>query len=260
MIYRTSTWMKEMGRFCNMSTSPLQRSMLNTQVYDLLKERIIDGVLTPGQRLNIDGLARELGVSNIPVREALARLAVERLILVEPFKGYTVTPLFTAERLAQLFETRLLIETHAASIGAAHVSQADIYQMRGILEQMEELQEIQIGPSYHEFKLFNRGDHDFHTLIVSSGGNSMLSELYEHLSPHLHLSRLYGVRGEVDAAEAVREHRAIFTAFTQHDVEATVAAVKEHLSGSHQRLEVALKQTWSQMAMSRKGTAHGREK
>jgi len=239
-----------------MPTSPIQRSMINTQVYDLLKERIIDGVLTPGQRLNIDSLARELGVSNIPMREALARLAVERLILVEPFKGYTVTPLFTAERLAQLFETRLLIETHAARIGVAHISHTDRDRMHRILEQMEQLQDIQIGPSYHEFKLFNRGDHDFHTLLVSSGGNSMLVELYEHLSPHLHLSRLYGVRGEVDAAEAVREHRAIFAAFTQYDVEATDIALREHLTGSHQRLEAALKHTWSQMAASGKGTAH----
>ncbi|MBV9228111.1 MAG: GntR family transcriptional regulator [Chloroflexi bacterium] len=218
----------------------VRRSALTEQVYDVLKERIIDGVLQPGVRLNIDGFARELQVSNIPVREALARLYAEKLVVGEPFKGYVVRPMLTLDRLYQLFDTRILVESHAARVGAARVEDAMMHQMRDTQMRIEQLQ---VGPNYLEFKAFTVCDHDFHTLIVASSGNEVLTDLYESLSVHIQLSRLYAIRGSVDYEEALQEHRAILHAFTTHDPEAAVQAVTTHLEGARRRLGAALEES-----------------
>lgn len=223
-----------------MAKALVQRNALTEQIYDLLKERIVDGVYSPGQRLNIDALAVELQVSNIPVREALVRLATEKLAVQEPYKGYTVMPLLTLERLHQLLDTRLLIEAHAGRLAADRMDDDTLQRMRDLIVRMDTLR---VGPSYHEFKAFTLCDHDFHSLIVSKGGNDVLGELYESLSPHIQLSRLYLLRGEVDSDDASREHHAILAALEGHDGAATAAAVADHIEGARRRLGASLEQS-----------------
>ena len=75
-----------------------EKTVLASTVYDALKERIMDQVYLPGERLNIDGLAADLNLSPTPVREALVRLAAERLVTFESFKGYRVSPLLTPSK------------------------------------------------------------------------------------------------------------------------------------------------------------------
>lgn len=71
------------------------KTVLADTVYESLKARIMEQVYAPCERLNIDALALKLGVSPTPVREALARLAAERLVTFEAFKGYRVSALLT---------------------------------------------------------------------------------------------------------------------------------------------------------------------
>src|SRR5919106_3594005 len=78
-------------------------------VHEAIKARIMDHAIAPGARVSIDGLARELGVSPTPVREALARLESAQLVVKEPLRGYPTTPLLTADQLADLYRFRLLI-------------------------------------------------------------------------------------------------------------------------------------------------------
>jgi DNA-binding GntR family transcriptional regulator len=216
--------------------TPLRRNALTEQIYDLLRERIVDAELAPGQRLNIDALAGELGVSNIPVREALARLAAENLAVQEPYKGYSVMPLLTLERLHQLLDARLLIEPHAGRIAASCLDEPALQTLHDLAVRMETLR---VGPSYQEFKAFTVCDHDFHSLIVAGGGNAVLAELYESLSPHIQLSRLYAIRGGVDSDEGAREHRAILQGLLARDPDAVASALTAHIEGARRRLGAA---------------------
>jgi DNA-binding GntR family transcriptional regulator len=221
-----------------MAGTPLQRNALTDQIYDLLRERIIDGELASGQRLNIDALAAELKVSNIPVREALARLAAEKLASQEPYKGYTVMPFLTLERLHQLLDTRLLLEPYAARIATTRLDEAALQTLHDLNVRMERLR---VGPTYPEFKAYTVCDHDFHSLIVGGGGNVVLAELYESLSPHIQLIRLYSIRGgfRVDAEDAVREHHHILAGLEARDPEAVAAALIAHIEGVRRRLAEA---------------------
>lgn len=220
-----------------MSEAGLRRSGLTEQIYDLLRERIIDGVLASDRRLNIDALARELHVSAIPVREALARLSAENLVVSEPHKGYTVAPMVTLERLHSLYDTRLLLEPPAAHLAVSRLDDAALRRLGDLVARMESLR---VGPTYYEFKAFTVCDHDFHSVIVAGSGNVVLAELYESLSPHIQLSRLYPGRGGVDSEEGSREHHAILNAFLAGDPAAAAAAVTAHIDGARRRLGASL--------------------
>lgn len=217
----------------------ITRSALAEQVSETLRAWIMDQVLAPKQRLNITWLARKLGVSETPVREALSRLRAERLVDFEPYIGYTVMPLLTLDRLRELLEVRKLLESHAAAIGASRVTNAQLDQMREAVGKMEHLQ---AGPTFRESKDFNAQDRLFHSLIVQAAGNTVLIETYQSLNLHIVLARLYHGRGLVEIRLAQREHRAILQAYERRDAEAARAAVVAHIEGAHGRLAALLQQ------------------
>src|SRR3954452_4463078 len=97
------------------STKPsrLRRSTLGDDIYDVLRARILEHSMQPGDRVNIDALARELEVSQTPIREALARLESDGLVRKRPLVGYTVSPLLTRAEFTRMFEMRLLLECAA---------------------------------------------------------------------------------------------------------------------------------------------------
>lgn len=215
------------------------RSALAEQVGETLRALIMDQVLAPKQRLNITLLARKLGVSETPVREALSRLRAERLVDFEPYVGYTVMPLPTLDRLRELLEVRMLLESHAAVIGAPQITDAQIEQMRNAVEGMEHLQ---AGPTFRESKDFNTQDRSFHSLIVQAAGNKVLIEAYESLNLHIVLARLYHGRGLAEIRLAQRDHRAILQAYERRDSQTAKETVIAHIDGAHQRLAALLQQ------------------
>src|SRR5690349_25023786 len=93
---------------------PLKRSTLGEDVYAALHTLIMEHTLAPGDRLNIDALARQLAVSPTPVRESLARLESDGLVRKRPLAGYAVSPRLTRDEFTEMFDMRLLLEPAAA--------------------------------------------------------------------------------------------------------------------------------------------------
>lgn len=210
----------------------IARNGLVEQVGDAIRELIIDQALAPGERLNITVLARQLGVSDTPVREALGRLQSERLLTFEPYVGYTVLSLPTPERLNELVDLRHLLERYAARVGAPRVSPVELDRMREALAGMEE---VQAGPTFSESKEHVAHDHAFHTVIMQASGNSVLLEMYQSLNLHMHLARLYHGRGVAELERTRHEHRVILDAFASHDAVAAEAAVLAHIEAARTR-------------------------
>jgi len=100
---------------------PAPRQILTDSVYDAVKALIMDDVVPPGAKLNMDALARDLAVSPTPIREALARLESERLVVKEPLRGYTTAPLLTRAAFEDLYDFRLHLEPWAAG-GRRYIS------------------------------------------------------------------------------------------------------------------------------------------
>lgn len=193
----------------------------------------MDGEFESGSRLNIDALATKLQVSPTPMREALARLAAEKLVTFEPFKGYSVNPLLTAHQFADMMHVRRLVEQDAANLAATRISLPDLLTMEKALKEIETLQPAR---GFQGYRRFNQLDQKFHELLVGSSGNSFLLETYCSMNVHVQLARFYHELGEIDRQDTLTEHYAIYQALYAHDPEAAVQAVQFHLNGAEVRI------------------------
>lgn len=206
-------------------------SSLGKIAYEAIIEGILTGVLPAGTQISIDGTARQLKVSNTPVREALSRLAAERLVLFSANRGYTVTPRITAEEYHQLFQARRTLEL--ASIRSAVIEPGGITKVATILQR---LSTTGAGQEYKHCRAFNQADREFHLAFVSMSQNRFLRQAWEQLHFHLHVGRLYAGAGVIDRQEARVEHEAIFEALKRADRKELLKRIGEHIRNAECRL------------------------
>jgi DNA-binding GntR family transcriptional regulator len=212
------------------------RTSLVDLAYEAIAEAIIDRRFDPGEKLNIDGLAEELDMSNTPVREALARLATERLVIQDSHhRSYMVAPVLNQVEYNQLFNVRYLLEVYALEV--AQIDPAAIEELEGIVAQMPFMD---TGPIYHDYKDFIHADKHFHQILVRMSGNRFLIEAWDNLHFHLHVGRLYAGTGVFDFREGLKEHRAIVDALAAGSKEEPIRLLKEHIKHAQSRLGVLI--------------------
>jgi DNA-binding GntR family transcriptional regulator len=105
--------------------------MLHASIYETLRRRMITGKIVPGVGLSTRGLAVEMGVSQMPVRDALSRLAAEGAVEIRSKRKVEV-PAMSAERFTDLLDCRLLLEPEAAVLALPHITPARLKQLREI--------------------------------------------------------------------------------------------------------------------------------
>jgi DNA-binding GntR family transcriptional regulator len=146
-----------------------QKPSKQESAYQIIRERIERGEYGPGQRLVMDKLAEELGISQVPIREAIRRLEAEALLTYQPNAGPTVAAL-SRDVWVQLLETVAVLEGYATALAAPELSASDLAQLTAINRRMavavrnEHLAQISVC---------NRG---FHALILERCPNSVMVE------------------------------------------------------------------------------------
>lgn len=208
-----------------------RRHALADEVYEAIKGLLMDHRIAPGARVSIDGLARELRVSQTPVREALARLESAELVVKEPLRGYRATPLLTQEQLDDLYRFRLLIEPWAAARAAERVTRDGVARLRAEVDSCDTPTE----DSYSAYKELTAHDSRFHVLITELAGSEQVRLAFERTHCHLHIFRLYFDRAI--GTKTLEEHHAIAEAIVCGDAVAAEQAMRTHLeAASQQRL------------------------
>jgi len=215
-----------------------QRQILADDVYETLKALVMDHAIKPGSRMNIDALARDLGVSQTPVREALARLESDGLAVKEPLRGYSATPLLSREDFEQLFEARFLLEPWAAARAAERAAPEE---RRRLLSEVETAPEVPPEGDYDAYRDLTAHDQRFHSLVHRLSGNLLVAEMFERTHCHLHIFRLY--YGSNIGRQAVAEHRRIAEAVASGDPRAADEAMRHHLTASRDRLRPVFAET-----------------
>ncbi len=211
---------------------PMRRSTLGEDVYEAVKMLVMEHSLAPGDRVNIDALARELDVSPTPVREALARLESDGLVRKRPLAGYTVSPLLTRQEFTDMFDMRLVLEGAAARWAAERSLpdvRAAITTESVAVPQIE--QPDQDGRRSHA--VFTSLDARFHDLIADAAGNPLLRDSIQRLHAHLHIHRLYFPYAQTGTTGD--EHRLIAEAIQAGDPDGAEAAMRSHLSAARRR-------------------------
>jgi DNA-binding GntR family transcriptional regulator len=206
---------------------PVRRTTLTDDVYAAVQALIMDHAIAPGDRVNIDALARRLDVSPTPVREALARLEADGLVHKRPLAGYTTTPLLTRAEFDELVEMRLVLESAAARrAAAAGLDRAELAGLRAGAD----LPDQPAGKGFAAIAAFTAQDASFHHGLAELSGNRMLHAAVVRLRAHLHLFRLtfpaahYGV--------SAREHHRIVDAVEAGDPDRAEAAMRAHVTAA----------------------------
>lgn len=213
-----------------MPSSP-RTAMLSFDVYEHMKSLIMNHSIAPGARLNIDGAAREFGVSQTPVREALARLESDGLVTKLPLKGYRATNLLSRKELQDLYEFRLLLEPFAARRAALGISPEAVRLIR------EELSSCPTAPrsgDYEAYKELTAHDSRFHQLLLELAGNRAISTAIDRTHCHLHVFRL-----SYDAptgTRAIEEHQRIADSVIGGRPDDAETAMRIHLEDSRDRI------------------------
>ncbi|MEY5145903.1 MAG: hypothetical protein RL224_217 [Actinomycetota bacterium] len=166
------------------------RTVLSDETYDRIRDMLLRHEISPGQRINIDALARELNVSQTPVREALARLESDDLVVKEPLRGYKATALLTVDQMKDLFEFRGIIEPWAAKMAASQITEDGRSRLKDELAKGKLAENLEIDEAY---AAMSQHDARFHTLIAELSGSEMVKDAYVRTHCHLHLFRLYAV-------------------------------------------------------------------
>lgn len=208
------------------------RSPMGTEIYEALLSRILVSDLGPGDRLTIDALARDFGVSQTPVREALHRLDAEGIVVRNHLAGYRVGPTLTRAQFEDLVEVRLLLEPAAARRGAERMSPEGVRDLVALADEMS-LLDRERDESPDRYARYSVADGRFHDTVAAGSGNDYLHSSLVRLHPHVHLFRLS--RSALVTAEAVAEHQEIIDAIASRDPDAAAYAMRVHIEASARR-------------------------
>lgn len=206
---------------------------LSDRVFEVVREQILKGRLRNGEPIRQDALANELGISKIPLREALARLEQEGLLINHPNRGYYVQPM-SRDQVDEIFELRLSIEPQAA----AHASQVANDDDRLHAQQAFTTLDTAAHSNLADVAVRNR---EFHIALVEPGHKEITTQLVERLAV---LAERYVIAHLAPAGRDARahlEHRGLFNAWLERDKRKVEKLLKEHIQGTLKDLRAQLK-------------------
>lgn len=206
------------------SQSPAEGpALLMDDVYAILRTELLQRTLAPGARINLEAVARRLNCSNTPVRRALERLESEGFVNKEPFRGFIASPLLDARVIAEIYDTRLLLEP----VFAARAAQRGIERTSGALASLcdpDAIDVLLVGPQEHELQ---SRDVAFHLTVAEQAGNTIAAETLRGVLSRGVPYSLY--TSHEPARLAWDEHRAIAAAVEARDPARAAEAMRNHL-------------------------------
>jgi DNA-binding GntR family transcriptional regulator len=206
-----------------------------------LKEKILTGELEAGQRVSVDSLASEIGVSRTPIRDALNRLSLEGLVVVTPRRG-TVVGGLSVEDINEVYQARYLIEPAICESIAATASGEFVRDLENIQAEWETVNASLIYKDIKETTRYVELNNAFHLRIVEETGNSRLVQIHTQLYMQPRMGSLVLRDNYQGPLSRMAEHRVVIEAFRQNDPEGAMNAMKEHLSQSRINLTTFLRE------------------
>lgn len=201
-------------------TLTLQRNNLKEDVAAYIRERIFAGDLRPGMKLDQDGIAETLGISKLPVREALIVLEAEGLVDSLPRRGAFVARL-TAEDIYDQYHIYSLLVAVATERAAARITDEELDELEELLERMDRWDAR--APAEEQDAL----GEEFHRIIFRAGGSRRLNSVLRSLSYGIPKRVYHQARGWTDVAR--KEHRDILDALRDRDGARAASAAVAHI-------------------------------
>lgn len=220
----------------------LTRSVLADQVKERLLEGILDGSYPPDSRIVETAVAKELGTSQAPVREALRGLEALGIVEITPFRGARVRRL-DSDELLEAYVVRSTIEVLGARLAMARVTDADVAALEAVFADMRRAAEAGDG------RALAIVDASLHEKIMELSGNRTLLRVWRSLEP---MSRTYItlVGPGSDPRWTAALHDPILEAVRARDTEAVVRAIEVHFDEVRDRLSGSLAEVAEQQSLA----------
>jgi len=196
----------------------LQRDNLSDALVNELRNRIVDGRLPAGERINEVHLSRALGVSRTPLREALNRLTQEGALLNRPRIGYSVRPL-TLDEFEQVYDIRPLLDHEALRLAGVPFPD-QLKRLRALNTRIEQARDADTAIAL---------DDEWHLALVAACPNKVLIELIEQMIRRTRRYEIALMRERRSVLRAGLDHRAILKALEQRDLARACKALKSNL-------------------------------
>lgn len=199
-------------------TVKVNRERLSNQVYVILKRMIADYRFSPGARINVEQIAKEVGASRTPVWEAVHRLIQEGLLENIPNRGVFMSFL-TPKQAIELYMVREVLEGLAARLAIQHVDEKIIKKMSKCLEEQYKVVQKEDLVSY------SRLDYDFHAIVYEASGNRTLQEMLETIKNKM---RPIAMHINPILSSLYHDHVEILEAFREKNPDKAEAAFRKH--------------------------------
>ncbi|KFZ37742.1 hypothetical protein HR45_07735 [Shewanella mangrovi] len=193
---------------------------LSEQAYEIIRERILSNDILPSKPLRQDSLSQELGVSKIPLREALTRLEQDGFLISHPNRGFLVRPL-TMSEAEDVFHLRILLESEAASSACVIATDAD---KKAVAQAFAEFRTLTDKTSHRRVAI-NREFHLAMTRPINRGVSQRIITKLHFLSERYVRMHLEPPHRE---ESAFNEHQRIFDAWMAADATAVKTLLEEH--------------------------------
>ncbi len=193
----------------------------NEQVYSILREAILQGELAPATRLVIDDIASRLGVSSIPVREAVRQLEAEGFVTFAPHVGATITPIYP-NLIVEVFTLLEAMEVVTSRAACQHMTDADFVTLETMIRQMD--------ANAHDRTQWSSDNKAFHQLICDLAQMPLMRKMMDKTLAHWERLQMHYFRevfaSRVAAVQA--EHWQLLEAFKRRDADAAEQIVRQH--------------------------------
>jgi DNA-binding GntR family transcriptional regulator len=201
--------------------STIARASLVDDVATRVREEILDGALKPGTRISVAGLSSRLGVSHIPVREAIRRLEAEGLVETQPHRGPVVATV-DLDELHHIYDLRRALETHLIRAAATRYLPEQLKEINHLLDWL-----LECDPK--EGDEFYKAHHAFHHALLEPALNPWAERIHGLLWQSAErYQRMYAIAyGSVTAGH--REHRRLAKAAEERDGETLAKTLTAHL-------------------------------
>ena len=196
---------------------------LTTEAYDTIKQQIIDLHLRPGEIIMVQQLARKLGISRTPVREALVRLKNEGLVDSAEGRKFKVCEL-TLDTIIEIYDIRECLESLAIERVSETITNIQMRHLRNIVVKMKDALE------HKDYDSFFQQDSNFHNYIIEACGNKILKSLMKQLSDKVQRIRYLTINISKRPEDSIGEHMQILECLKHKDREGAKSVLQKHLS------------------------------
>lgn len=202
-------------------TDTLGRVVLGDKVKEYVIEAIMSGEFQPGDRVVASSLARRLGVSQAPVREAIRDLVLLGFLENKAFKGTSVRS-FSPKELYEVYTVRAALESLAARLAAERLTEDDVQALQDTLDEM-----IRAAQEQDEERMV-RLDNQFHEAILQVSDNELLYQLWQTLQ-FGHWTIITTRSSSYNLEELARRHETLLTALASRDSQLAAVAMQRHI-------------------------------